>query len=108
MATDDLLDFHKAMGDQTRLRLVALLAAQGQGRAMCVSRLALELETSVSNVSQHLSVLKELGLVFSERRSYRIHYFLDREQFERYGSLMAALLDAGEEVEVTAERGDCA
>jgi ArsR family transcriptional regulator, lead/cadmium/zinc/bismuth-responsive transcriptional repressor len=95
----DLLDFHKAMGDETRLRLVALLADQAQGDAMCVSRLARELETSVSNVSQHLRVLRELDLVHSERRRYRVHYFLDRDRFRHYVARMVELLEA--EVPVT-------
>jgi len=82
-----LARFYKALGDETRLRLVALLAQQEQGGAMCVGRLAVELETTISNVSQHLRVLKDLGLVQGERRGRRIHYFLDPEQVSHYRSL---------------------
>lgn len=45
-----------------------------------------------SAVSQHLRVLKYLGLVHGERRSYRIHYFLDLEQLAGYESLARELL----------------
>ena len=101
--TTDLALFFKALSDDTRLRLVALLARQERGRAACVSRLAHELDTSISNVSQHLRVLKNLGLVRGERRGYRIHYFLDRERLAGYGALAAPLL--GAEFTAGTERG---
>jgi DNA-binding transcriptional ArsR family regulator len=104
MPMDDLVDFYKAMGDETRLNLVALLAAQSPGTAMCVGRLAGELGTSISNISQHLKVLRDCGLVYSERRRYRIHYFLDRSRFEHYAALMEHLLGADMQVEAILER----
>ena len=88
----DLARFFKALGDETRLRLVALLSQQEPGRAMCVGRLARELETTTSNVSQHLRVLKDLGLVQGERRGYRIHYFLDMERVALYRAMAQDLL----------------
>lgn len=90
--THSLARFFKALGDQTRLRLIALLARQKPGQALCVGRLARELETTTSNVSQHLRVLKDLGLVRGERRSYRIHYFLDQERLAEYQNLTRELL----------------
>ncbi len=84
--------FFNALGDETRLRLVALLAQQEPGNAFCVGRLAREMDTTASNVSQHLRVLKDLGLVYSERRSYNIHYFLNPNQLATYQNLIAELL----------------
>ncbi|MFO7743700.1 MAG: metalloregulator ArsR/SmtB family transcription factor [Anaerolineae bacterium] len=89
---DRLARFFKALADGTRLRLVALLAQQEPGSALCVGRLAAELETTSSNVSQHLRVLKDLGLVHRERRGYRIHYFLDEERLIAYRRLGRDLL----------------
>jgi len=88
----DLARFFKALGDETRLRLVALLARQEPGNALCVGRLADELETTASNVSQHLRVLKDLGLVRWQRRGYRIHYFLDQDRLAAYRDLVRELL----------------
>ena len=79
--------FFKALGDETRLRLVALLTQQESGQAMCVGRLARELGVTDSAVSQHLRVLKDLGLVHAERRGYRLHYFLDSERLAVYQDL---------------------
>jgi DNA-binding transcriptional ArsR family regulator len=50
--------------------------------------LAQELEVTASAVSQHLRVLKDLGLVHAERRGYRIHYFLDQERVATYQALI--------------------
>ena len=90
--THDLPRFFKALGDETRLRLVALLAQQEPGNALCVGRLACELETTTSNVSQHLRVLKDLGLVRGERRGYHIHYFLDQDRLAAYRDTVRELL----------------
>jgi ArsR family transcriptional regulator len=84
----ELARFFKALGDETRLGLVALLAQQEPGRAMCVGRLARELGVTASAVSQHLRVLKDLGLVHVERRGYRLHYFLDSERLAVYQDLV--------------------
>jgi DNA-binding transcriptional ArsR family regulator len=90
--TDNLARFFKALGDETRLRLVILLTQQEPGSAFCVGRLARELDTTISNISQHLRVLKDLGLVRGERRGYRIHYFLDQERLADYEALTRELL----------------
>jgi DNA-binding transcriptional ArsR family regulator len=99
---NELSRFFRALGDETRLRLVTLLAQQATGRAFCVTRLARELGVTPSAVSQHLRVLKELGLVRGERRSYRIHYFLDQERLTDYQELARELL--GEAFVVSAVR----
>ena len=84
----ELTRFFKALADETRLSLVALLTQQEPGRALCVGRLAQELDVTPSAVSQHLRILKDLGLVQAERRGYRIHYFLDSERLAAYQGLV--------------------
>jgi len=80
----DLAQFYKALGDETRLQLVALLARQEPGHALCVGRLAHDLGVTPSAVSQHLRVLKDLGLVQADRQGYRIHYYLDSERLSAF------------------------
>ncbi len=87
-----LARFYQALSDETRLRLVALLARQRPCHAACVTRLAQELDTTMPNVSQHLRILKDLGLVRGERRGLRIHYFLDEERLAAYQELARDLL----------------
>ena len=91
----DLSLFFRALGDETRLRLVALLSRQEAGRALCVGRLAEELGVTTSSVSQHLRVLKDLGLVRAERRGYRLHYFLQAERLGAYQALIREHLGEG-------------
>lgn len=91
---DALVRFYKALADSTRLQLVQLLAASRCGNAKCVSRLAQELGVTVSSVSQHLRILKDLGLVQSDRRGYQIHYWLDAEALAEYQELAGQALGA--------------
>jgi DNA-binding transcriptional ArsR family regulator len=83
-----LTRFYKALGDETRLRLVQLLARQEPSSALCVGRLAQESEVSSSTVSQHLRVLKDLGLVRAELRGDLIHYYLDERSLAAYQDLV--------------------
>ena len=91
----DLVRFYKALGDKTRLRLVELLARQDVRDALCVGRLARELEVTPSAISQHLRVLKDLGLVHGERRGYRMHYYLDQQRVAAYQALAQERLGKG-------------
>ncbi len=75
-----------------RLRLIGLLAKQAPGSARCVGSLARALNTTAPNISQHLRVLKELGLVKANRRGYRIHYYLVPEMFTKYEQINTVLL----------------
>ena len=91
---DDIKDtarVFKALSDETRLRLVKLLAEQGPEGALCVGALANRLGVTQSAVSQHLAVLRGAGLVVDERRGYFVHYRLNRRRLvewqERVGEI---------------------
>jgi ArsR family transcriptional regulator len=62
-----------ALGDPTRLRLVAALAA----RELCVCDLAAALGMSQSAVSHQVRVLRHLGVVRPRRDGRRVYYALD-------------------------------
>jgi DNA-binding transcriptional ArsR family regulator len=74
----------KALADETRLRLVLLLADQGEEAALCVGALAHSLGISQSAVSQHLGVLRAADLVIDERRGYFVHYRINRARLGGY------------------------
>ena len=86
----------KALADPTRLRLLQLLAAQGQGHALCVQALANRLGVSQPAVSQHLAVLRELDLVRAERKGVRTHYYLNRARLSECWDCVAHLLGVGD------------
>lgn len=78
----------KALGDENRLRILALLA-QGE---LCGCHVADALELSQPNVSRHLGVLRGAGLVDGERRGGWTVYRLVEQAPER-ARILAAVLD---------------
>lgn len=89
------------LADPTRLKLVKLLLRQPKPDApcrqhhpdaLCVNALAGLLGVTQSAVSQHLRVLKAIGLVKGERRGYHIHYHINPNTLERYRNLISAAL----------------
>jgi len=85
--TDEQAAVFAALADPTRLKLVKLLQHQRDPDALCVNALAGLLGVTQSAASQHLRVLKAIGLVKGERRGYHIHYFINRDMLERYRKL---------------------
>src|SRR5262249_44215794 len=65
--------FLKACADQTRLRLISLLAAEGE---VCVRHLVDVLNTNQPKVSRHLAYLKRAGLVADRKDGLWVHYRL--------------------------------
>jgi ArsR family transcriptional regulator, arsenate/arsenite/antimonite-responsive transcriptional repressor len=62
----------KALSDQNRLRLMRLLAVTDE--QVCVCELMDAVELPQYQVSRHLIILKNAGLVSSERRGTWIYY----------------------------------
>ena len=89
--------FFKVMGDPTRLKLMKLLCRQLEPNALCVNALAYRLGITQSAVSQHLRVLKAMGLVKGERRGYRVHYFINQDAIKHYRILISSVLAAEED-----------
>jgi ArsR family transcriptional regulator len=63
----------KALGDPIRLRLLSLIASHAGGEA-CVCDLTDAFDVSAPTISHHLKVLRETGLVSSERRATWVYY----------------------------------
>ncbi len=62
-----------ALGDPVRLRLLSLLATAADG-AVCACDLVEPVGRSQPTVSHHLKILREAGLVTSQRRGVNIWY----------------------------------
>jgi ArsR family transcriptional regulator len=93
--TEQQAGIFSALADPTRLKLVKLLCHQQSTSALCVNALAELLGVTQSAVSQHLRVLKAIGLVRGERRGYHIHYFVNLEALESYRRLASEILSMG-------------
>jgi ArsR family transcriptional regulator len=82
-----LAQVFKALGDPVRLRLVSLIGAR-QGGEVCVCDLTSAFDLTQPTISHHLRVLREAGLIDSQRRGTWVYYRLVPDALER----MAALL----------------
>lgn len=78
----------KALASESRLKIMRLLREHPQ----CVNAIADRLGMTQPAVSQHLSLLKEAGLVKAEKRGIWMHYAIDPETMERHGRAMAEIL----------------
>ncbi|SNT39642.1 ArsR family transcriptional regulator [Rhodococcoides kyotonense] len=63
----------KALGDPVRLRLLSLVASHAGGEA-CVCDISGSFDVSQPTISHHLKVLREAGLLESERRGTWVYY----------------------------------
>jgi ArsR family transcriptional regulator, arsenate/arsenite/antimonite-responsive transcriptional repressor len=75
----------KALGDPIRLRLAALIAAQDE---VCVCDLTPQFELADSTISHHLKVLRDAGLVESQRRGTWVYYRVLPEALQALGVLL--------------------
>ncbi len=73
-AKQQMVRAFKALSDPTRVSIIGHLSDGPR----CVGVLAEALGVTHSAVSQHLRILREAGLVESERRGCRVHYALSR------------------------------
>lgn len=76
----ELKTYYRALGDVTRLRVVQLLATEGE---QTVSELARRLRVSQPLLTWHLHRLKRSGVVKSIRVGREVRCSFDRDQFTR-------------------------
>jgi ArsR family transcriptional regulator, arsenate/arsenite/antimonite-responsive transcriptional repressor len=88
-AAAGLAQVFKALGDPVRLRLVSLIGAHEGGEA-CVCDLNAAFSLSQPTISHHLRVLREAGIIDSERRGTWVYYRLVPAALERMAVLLAA------------------
>ena len=79
----------KAISDETRMKILRLLLE----RSYCVGALARNLGLTEATISQHLKVLREAGLLTGERRSYFMHYDVERGVLRKLAAEIEALAD---------------
>ena len=71
MTAFDMVAFCKALGDETRQRILEILQAEGE---QCVSDLVDLFNVSQPTISHHLHFLKQANLVSSRREGKQIYY----------------------------------
>ena len=90
--TDKQVALFSTLADPTRLKIVKLLCHKQFRGALCVNALAAILGITQSAVSQHLRILKSIGLVKGERHGYHVHYLINHDTWKQYHSVISTLL----------------
>jgi ArsR family transcriptional regulator len=78
----------KACADQTRLRILNMLASEGE---VCVCHFVDVLQTNQPKVSRHLAYLKRVGLVADRKEGLWVHYRLATPLAEHAGRVLECL-----------------
>ena len=81
----DLISLGQAIVDPTRVRIIAALR-RGE---LCVCELVDALEISQSNLSTHLQVLRQTGIVTTRKEGRWIYYSLTDRKAELFDALFS-------------------
>jgi ArsR family transcriptional regulator, arsenate/arsenite/antimonite-responsive transcriptional repressor len=87
-AAGGLAQIFRALGDPVRLRLVSLIGAH-QGGEICVCDLTSAFNLTQPTISHHLKVLREAGIIDSERRGTWVYYRLVPAALDRMAALLS-------------------
>ncbi|MCV7285040.1 helix-turn-helix transcriptional regulator [Mycolicibacterium wolinskyi] len=85
----------KALADPVRLQLFSAVASHAGGEA-CVCDISVGLDVSQPTVSHHLKVLRDAGLLTSERRASWVYYAVVPEALASLSVLLGAVSDNAE------------
>ncbi|MEV0728085.1 metalloregulator ArsR/SmtB family transcription factor [Polymorphospora sp. NPDC050346] len=83
----------RALGDPVRLRLMSMIASVPE---ICVCDLTPEFALSGPTISHHLKVLRDAGLVESDRRGTWVWYRVRADAFRQLGALLRVPAPTGE------------
>lgn len=85
-------EIFKVLGVETRVKIIELLKAQGP---LGAKNIASTIGITTAAVSQHLKILKQAGLVRSERKGYWIPYSIDEKAMENCRQLLNEVCNCG-------------
>ncbi|AGJ52878.1 arsenical resistance operon repressor [Streptomyces sp. PAMC 26508] len=84
---ETLAKVFKALGDPVRLRLLSMIASRAGGE-VCVCDLTPAFDLSQPTISHHLKLLKQAGLIDSERRGTWVYYRLLPETTDQLAAIL--------------------
>ncbi|MGW0858106.1 ArsR/SmtB family transcription factor [Streptomyces sp. NPDC002690] len=99
---ETLAKVFKALGDPVRLRLLSMIASRAGGE-VCVCDLTPAFDLSQPTISHHLKLLKQAGLIDSERRGTWVYYRLLPQMTDRLAQVLTR--PAGQPLPETAAAG---
>ncbi|MCD7035568.1 metalloregulator ArsR/SmtB family transcription factor [Metabacillus sp. GX 13764] len=98
MQLDRMVNFHKTLGDPTRIRILALLKNGPLHGQAIAGKLGLKPPT----ITHHMAKLRELGLIQERREKNTIYFTLNAKKLEFSATAILRMIaeEAGEETEV--------
>ena len=87
----DCVEFCKALADDTRQRILAMLL-EGE---KCVGDIVDAFSMSQPSISHHLSVLRQIGLVSSRKEGKQVFYAINRDNVVECCGMLMAKFDTG-------------
>jgi len=91
-AAGDVAAKLKALADPIRLRLFSLVASHAGGEA-CVCDISGDFDVTQPTISHHLKVLKDAGLLASERRASWVYYSVVPEALRDLSAVLSVATD---------------
>lgn len=95
VAAGDLAAAFKALSDPVRLRLLSVVASRSGGEA-CVCDLSEGFDVGQPTISHHLKVLREAGLLTSERRASWVYYKVVPQALQHLSQVLLMHSDTAE------------
>ena len=83
----ELAPLFKAIADPVRLRLLSMIACH-EGGESCVCDLTGAFDLTAPTISHHLKVLRQAGLIGSERRGTWVYYWINPAMLTRLSALL--------------------
>lgn len=88
MIMQDLVKIFKALSDSNRIRIIKILEI----RSLCVCEITEVLHLATSTVSQHLSLLKDAGIIVDEKDGKWVNYSVNTNNLNQYNKKILPLL----------------
>jgi DNA-binding transcriptional ArsR family regulator len=85
-------ELFKILSVDSRVKIIELLKEKGP---LCVNGLSEKLGITRAAVSQHLRILKSVGLVEPQRQGYWIPYSLNENVLEKYREVISKVCSCG-------------
>ncbi len=85
-------EIFKVLSVETRVKIINLLKGQGPSGA---KEIAATIGITTAAVSQHLKILRQAGLVRSERKGYWIPYSIDEKAMENCREILTEVCTCG-------------
>ncbi|MFI1918206.1 ArsR/SmtB family transcription factor [Nocardia sp. NPDC020380] len=86
-AATELAAVFKALSDPVRLRLLSLVASH-TGQEACVCDISDGFDVGQPTISHHLKVLREAGLLSSQRRGSWVYYRVEPAALQQLSTLL--------------------